>query len=182
MNKHIPANKAFGNLLTNSKSQMIQISGVSGAGKTETAKHIIQFLCKSASQTVSANIVERIECSTILLEAFGNATTISNGNSSRFSKVIKVCSQFLIDCNLLSTYILCKTSWCFSFLLHQLYYNANNLVDCDTQQFSFESSRVCTKENFHIFRLIYESPEAKRLLLNDQTEYEVRHQCNAFVV
>lgn len=77
-------------MLRNSKSQTIQISGVSGAGKTETAKHIMQFLCRSAPETISVDIINKIDHSTILLEALGNASTQSNQNSSRFCKMIKV--------------------------------------------------------------------------------------------
>lgn len=94
VNKHniyiFSANKAFRNLIQRSKSQTIQISGLSGAGKTETAKHILKFLCKSAPVSVSADITVRIMSSSVILEAFGNATTDRNQNSSRFCKMIKV--------------------------------------------------------------------------------------------
>ncbi|CAD7953683.1 unnamed protein product, partial [Amoebophrya sp. A120] len=64
-----------------SSSQAFIISGDSGAGKTETAKVLVEYftygLEKSFTVTHSGNI---------LLEAFGNATTLRNRNSSRFGK------------------------------------------------------------------------------------------------
>lgn len=77
----ILANEAHKNFKFSKKDQFILISGVSGAGKTKNAKHIINFLCKN-SQNVSNT--------SPIFEAFGNARTRGNSNSSRFCKVMEV--------------------------------------------------------------------------------------------
>lgn len=72
--------------LTNN-SQSILITGVTGAGKTETAKHLIYFL---NSSEIDNRITDTISTANCILEVFGNATTIGNDNSSRFSKSVEV--------------------------------------------------------------------------------------------
>ena len=59
------------------------ITGVTGSGKTETAKHAINFLCQQSC-------VENIMKANPILEMFGNARTRGNENSSRFSKFTEV--------------------------------------------------------------------------------------------
>lgn len=74
--------------LRNTKlSQSIIVSGLSGAGKTETTKHLMKFFCDTG---VTNGINERIWQSNSILELFGNSRTSENLNSSRFSKMIEV--------------------------------------------------------------------------------------------
>lgn len=68
-------------------SQSILITGVTGSGKTETTKHVIQFLCATS---LDAKITDTISVANYILEAFGNAKTIGNANSSRFCKFFEV--------------------------------------------------------------------------------------------
>lgn len=63
--------------------------GLTGAGKTEATKHLIQFLCSNGNFS-SDNITDKIRIANDLLEIFGNASTIANINSSRFSKFFEV--------------------------------------------------------------------------------------------
>lgn len=73
--------------------QTIIVSGDSGAGKTESAKLIMRFLASRTTgvQTDEAGEVERRMLATNpILEAFGNAKTVHNDNSSRFGKYLQV--------------------------------------------------------------------------------------------
>ncbi len=105
------------------RSQCCVISGESGAGKTESAKHFIKhliYLCLGNT---------RLELQILqvnpLLEAFGNATTLMNDNSSRFGKYIEL-----------------------SFL-------QNKVVGARISEYLLEKSRVVFQNdgehNFHIF-------------------------------
>merc|ERR1719247_1049184 len=68
------------------KSQSVIISGESGAGKTETAKHVMRYF--AAGQT--SDLADRVLQTSPILEAFGNAKTVRNDNSSRFGKLMKL--------------------------------------------------------------------------------------------
>jgi len=85
------ADKAYRALLSERENQCIIISGESGAGKTEASKYIMQYI---ASITGSSTEVERVKKQILesnpLLEAFGNAKTLRNNNSSRFGKYMEI--------------------------------------------------------------------------------------------
>ena len=67
------------------ENQCVIISGESGAGKTVAAKFIMDYISKISGAGDRANHVKNVvKYSNPLLEAFGNAKTIRNNNSSRF--------------------------------------------------------------------------------------------------
>ncbi|KAM3172864.1 hypothetical protein ACTXT7_013670 [Hymenolepis weldensis] len=83
------ADKAFRDMRMQKESQAIIVSGESGAGKTETTKHVLRYLTEGYG--ANAGVIEqRIIDSNPLLEAFGNAKTVRNNNSSRFGKFIEL--------------------------------------------------------------------------------------------
>ena len=65
------------------------ISGESGAGKTESANHLLRQLV-SLGQAGGRGIEQRILAANPVMEALGNAATGINSNSSRFGKFLEV--------------------------------------------------------------------------------------------
>ncbi|XP_064607942.1 unconventional myosin-IXAa-like isoform X2 [Liolophura sinensis] len=85
------ADAAFHKMLRTKQNQCIVISGESGSGKTESTNLLLHHLTALSQKGMHASGVEQ----TILgagpvLEAFGNAKTVHNNNSSRFGKFIQV--------------------------------------------------------------------------------------------
>ncbi|KAK2080668.1 hypothetical protein QBZ16_000522 [Prototheca wickerhamii] len=78
---------AFEQMRATKKPQSILISGESGAGKTETTKFAMRYLSLLAR---GSGMERRVLDSNPLLEAFGNAATLLNANSSRFGKLITI--------------------------------------------------------------------------------------------
>lgn len=70
-------------------NQSIVVGGESGAGKTEASKMLLNHLVKRAatSQSATGDLDVRLLGTNPILEAFGNASTLRNPNSSRFGKV-----------------------------------------------------------------------------------------------
>ena len=89
------ASSALHSLRATKRSQSIIVSGESGAGKTENARHIMRYFAKAAKAGKSTaahrdGIEEAVLATSPVLEAFGNAKTIRNDNSSRFGKYMQV--------------------------------------------------------------------------------------------
>eukprot|EP00928_Gymnodinium_smaydae_P095519 TRINITY_DN8236_c0_g4_i1.p1 TRINITY_DN8236_c0_g4~~TRINITY_DN8236_c0_g4_i1.p1 ORF type:complete len:1369 (+),score=323.79 TRINITY_DN8236_c0_g4_i1:70-4176(+) len=122
------ADSAFRQLLRERKNQALVISGESGAGKTETAKIVTEYLAAiSRTDAVhGSQIQERIMNANPILEAFGNASTVRNRNSSRFGKY------------------------------NDMHFNpVGSLTGASIRTFLLESSRVVStqehEQNYHIF-------------------------------
>eukprot|EP00043_Microstomoeca_roanoka_P016108 m.163473 g.163473 ORF g.163473 m.163473 type:complete len:1510 (+) comp16391_c3_seq1:229-4758(+) len=106
------ANRAYRALCSFSTSQCIIVNGESGAGKTESAKQIASqliFLCGAGSH--GTTIEQRILRINPVLEAFGNAQTLMNDNSSRFGKYMELLfnAEGKLKGALLSEYLLEKS-------------------------------------------------------------------------
>ncbi|XP_017247595.1 myosin-2 [Daucus carota subsp. sativus] len=82
------ADTAYSEMMRDEINQSLIISGESGAGKTETAKVAMQYL--GALGGGSGGIEREILQTSNILEAFGNAKTSRNDNSSRFGKLIEI--------------------------------------------------------------------------------------------
>uniref|UniRef100_A0A667Z2E5 Myosin Ic, paralog b n=2 Tax=Myripristis murdjan TaxID=586833 RepID=A0A667Z2E5_9TELE len=89
------SDNSYRSMRTERKDQCILISGESGAGKTEASKKILQYYAVTcpASEHVQT-IKDRLLQSNPVLEAFGNAKTLRNDNSSRFGKYMDIQFDF----------------------------------------------------------------------------------------
>ncbi|KAK3506666.1 hypothetical protein QTP70_013172 [Hemibagrus guttatus] len=127
------ADKAYRDMKVLKMSQSIVVSGESGAGKTENTKFVLRYL--TTSYGTGQDIDERIVEANPLLEAFGNAKTVRNNNSSRFGKFVEI------------------------------HFNGKNtVVGGFVSHYLLEKSRICTQgqdeRNYHVFyRLCAGAPE-----------------------
>ncbi|XP_055514621.1 unconventional myosin-If-like [Leucoraja erinacea] len=81
----------YRNMLIDAENQCVIISGESGAGKTVAAKYIMGYVSKvSGGGSKVQHVKDIILQSNPLLEAFGNAKTVRNNNSSRFGKYVEI--------------------------------------------------------------------------------------------
>ncbi|KAF6082177.1 myosin IH [Phyllostomus discolor] len=89
------ADNAYRMMCSELTNHLILISGESGAGKTEASKKILQYFAMTCPMTDSLEIVrDRLLLSNPVLEAFGNAKTLRNDNSSRFGKYMDIQFDF----------------------------------------------------------------------------------------
>merc|ERR1719266_1750924 len=88
------AEGAYQGMMNSGMNQSILITGESGAGKTENTKKVISYfatICSSGKRKEGeASLEEKIVQTNPVLEAWGNAKTVRNDNSSRFGKFIRI--------------------------------------------------------------------------------------------
>ncbi|CAA6655729.1 unnamed protein product [Spirodela intermedia] len=151
------ADTAIREMIRDEVNQSIIISGESGAGKTETAKIAMQYL---ASLGGGSGIENEILQTNPILEAFGNAKTARNDNSSRFGKLIEI------------------------------HFNSSGKISgAKIQTFLLEKSRViqCAdgERSYHIFYQLCAGASASlkdKLNLRNAEDYKYLKQSNCFSI
>ncbi|XP_061647905.1 unconventional myosin-Ib isoform X2 [Phyllopteryx taeniolatus] len=106
------ADEAYRSLRDHDKDQCILITGESGAGKTEASKLVMSYVAAVCGKGQEVNKVkEQLLQSNPVLEAFGNAKTVRNDNSSRFGKYMDIEFDFKGDPlgGVISNYLLEKS-------------------------------------------------------------------------
>ncbi|XP_004619918.2 myosin-14 isoform X2 [Sorex araneus] len=109
---------AYRSMLQDREDQSILCTGESGAGKTENTKKVIQYLAHVASSPkgrkdpgIPGELERQLLQANPILEAFGNAKTVKNDNSSRFGKFIRInfdVAGYIVGANI-ETYLLEKS-------------------------------------------------------------------------
>ncbi|CAF3451696.1 unnamed protein product [Rotaria socialis] len=91
------SDNAYSNMLRERENQSMLITGESGAGKTENTKKVIQYFALVAAASAKKDegkktmtLEDQIVSANPVLEAYGNAKTTRNNNSSRFGKFIRI--------------------------------------------------------------------------------------------
>ncbi|GAX22532.1 hypothetical protein FisN_14Hh155 [Fistulifera solaris] len=156
---------AYRGLSVEGDDQSILVSGESGAGKTETVKILLSHLAsvqrgRSAKplpdvphQKQHDPIVQRVLDSNPLLEAFGNAKTVRNDNSSRFGKYLQL--QFDAEDPAAAAFAGKTAPSCV-------------LAGSKCEVYLLEKSRVClheedTERTYHIFYQLLAAPEEQKV-------------------
>uniref|UniRef100_A0A667ZWW8 Myosin-9 n=1 Tax=Myripristis murdjan TaxID=586833 RepID=A0A667ZWW8_9TELE len=106
---------SYRSMMQDREDQSILCTGESGAGKTENTKKVIQYLAHVASSHKTKKDQGELEKQLLqanpILEAFGNAKTVKNDNSSRFGKFIRInfdVNGYIVGANI-ETYLLEKS-------------------------------------------------------------------------
>ncbi|KAL7673816.1 hypothetical protein ACOME3_000095 [Neoechinorhynchus agilis] len=146
------ADNAYRDMKSFSRDETIIISGESGSGKTESTKVFLKYLAYSSGQ--HSWIEQQILDSNPILEAFGNAKTVRNDNSSRFGKYIDI-----------------------------IFDKDGHILTAEILQYLLEKSRIVSQDtnerNYHIFysMLAGLSPQQKSQFgLTDGTSYNYLRQ------
>eukprot|EP00069_Balaena_mysticetus_P015231 bmy_22500T0 len=157
------SDNAYQFMLTDRENQSILITGESGAGKTVNTKRVIQYFAtiavtgekkKEETGKMQGTLEDQIISANPLLEAFGNAKTVRNDNSSRFGKFIRI---------------------------H--FGTTGKLASADIETYLLEKSRVTfqlkAERSYHIFYQITSNkkPELIEMLLITTNPYDFPFVC-----
>lgn len=153
------ADVSYRQMINEGKSNSILVSGESGAGKTETTKMLMRYLAYLGGRSgVEGRTVEQqVLESNPVLEAFGNAKTVRNNNSSRFGKFVEI--QF--D-------------------------KSGRISGAAIRTYLLERSRVCQistpERNYHCFYLLCAAPpeEKERYKLGSPKTFHYLNQSNCY--
>jgi myosin heavy subunit len=153
---YIIVDDAYKAIQDSGKNQSILISGESGAGKTFTVRVCLSYISKVAGSPTG--VEKKVLGTNPILEAFGNAKTMRNDNSSRFGKFM------------------------------QLYFNQRyEIIGCEIENYLLEKSRIADQQdgerNFHIFYYLTTllPDDRKRLLmLGDAGDYRYLTRSSCF--
>ncbi|XP_073114832.1 myosin-9 isoform X4 [Elaeis guineensis] len=153
------ADVAYRAMINEGKSNSILVSGESGAGKTETTKMLMRYLAflGGRAATEGRTVEQQVLESNPVLEAFGNAKTVRNNNSSRFGKFVEIQfdKQGRISGAAIRTYLL-------------------------------ERSRVCQisdpERNYHCFYLLCAAPpeDIEKYKLGNPKAFHYLNQSNCY--
>ena len=170
------AEQALRGLRRSGQSQSIIITGDSGAGKTESTKILLNYLGGSdGSSGVSTGVEARVLLTNPVLEAFGNAKTLRNDNSSRFGKFVELEVDDCVRSAVIETYLLEKSRVVFQapnernyHIFYQLLWaedpsTPNNPISHPLS--SHRSNRIDTPSNLRLAAL------RRRLGLNPDVRY-----------
>ncbi|KFV13425.1 Unconventional myosin-Vb, partial [Tauraco erythrolophus] len=104
------AEEAYKQMVRFGKNQSLIISGESGAGKTASAKYAMRYFTTVGGCLGNSSMEEKVLASSPIMEAFGNARTTRNDNSSRFGKYIEIgFNQTCVTGATIKTYLLEKS-------------------------------------------------------------------------
>ncbi|KAL3532663.1 hypothetical protein ACH5RR_006184 [Cinchona calisaya] len=153
------ADVSYRQMINEGKRNSILVSGESGAGKTETTKMLMRYLAYLGGRSgVEGRTVEQqVLESNPVLEAFGNAKTVRNNNSSRFGKFVEI--QF--D-------------------------KSGRISGAAIRTYLLERSRVCQisspERNYHCFYLLCSAPaeEKERYKLGNPKSFHYLNQSNCY--
>ncbi|CAK8532147.1 unnamed protein product [Lathyrus sativus] len=155
------ADTCYRAMMNENGSQSILVSGESGAGKTETTKMLMRYLAfmGGRSNTEGRTVEQQVLESNPVLEAFGNAKTVKNNNSSRFGKFVEI--QF--DKN-------------------------GKISGAAIRTYLLERSRVCQvsdpERNYHCFYMLCAAPpeDVKKYKLGDPRKFRYLNQSSCYEV
>lgn len=155
------ADACYRALINEHGNQSILVSGESGAGKTETTKMLMRYLAfmGGRSGTEGRTVEQQVLESNPVLEAFGNAKTVKNNNSSRFGKFVEI-----------------------QFDKHA------KISGAAVRTYLLERSRVCQvsdpERNYHCFYMLCAAPpeDVKRFKLGNPKTFHYLNQSNCYEV